>query len=88
MKYNDEFRNIIYGGDYYPEQWLEEKKQIWPEDMKRAQEADINCFTIGTFAWSFLETEDGKYDFSWMDEILDLMYENHIKAIKIGRAHV
>ena len=72
---------LLHGGDYNPEQWISQKETIWKQDMEYAKKADINTLSVGIFSWSHLEPEDGVYDFSWMDEVLDMLAENGIKAI-------
>lgn len=76
-----EYPGLLHGGDYNPEQWMEQKETIWKEDMKYAKEAGINTLSIGIFSWSYLEPEDGVYDFSWMDEVMDNLAANGIKAV-------
>ncbi|MBR6571109.1 MAG: beta-galactosidase, partial [Clostridia bacterium] len=66
---------------YNPEQWMEQKETIWKQDMQYAREAGINTLSIGIFSWAFLEPEDGVYDFSWMDEVMDNLAANGIKAV-------
>ena len=72
---------FLHGGDYNPEQWLDVKDPVWKEDMLHAKEAGINCLTVGIFSWSFLEPEDGVYDFSFLDEVMDMLHQNGMKAI-------
>ena len=72
---------LLHGGDYNPDQWIKQKDTIWKEDMAYAKEAGVNTLSIGIFAWSMLEPEEGKYDFGWMDEVMDMLDENGIKAI-------
>jgi len=72
---------FLHGADYNPEQWIKYKDTVWKEDMLRAKEAGINELNVGIFAWSFLEPEDGVYDFSWLDEVMDMLHENGMKAI-------
>ena len=64
------FPHILHGGDWNPEQWLEEPGVI-EEDFKLMQEAGCNTFSVGIFAWSHLEPEEGKFTFDWLDKILD-----------------
>jgi beta-galactosidase len=59
---------IYFGGDYNPEQWPED---VWPEDVALMREAGVNLVTVGVFAWSWLEPEEGKYEFGWLDRVLD-----------------
>ena len=72
---------LLYGGDYNPEQWLKQKDTIWKEDMEYARAAGINTLSVGIFAWSYLEPEEGRYDFGWMDEVMDRLHQNGIKAV-------
>lgn len=71
---------IVHGGDYNPDQWIN-TPEIWDEDMRLMKEAGINSATVGIFSWSVLEPEEGAYDFSFLDTILDKMNENGIKAV-------
>ena len=71
---------IVHGGDYNPDQWIH-TPHIWDEDMRLMKEAGINSATVGIFAWSLIEPEEGVYDFSFLDTILDKMYANGIKAV-------
>lgn len=72
---------LLHGGDYNPEQWLAQKDTIWKEDMELARRAGINTLSIGIFSWAHLEPQEGKYDFAWMDEVMDMLHANGIKAI-------
>ena len=71
---------IVHGGDYNPDQWIA-TPEIWDEDMRLMKKAGINSATVGIFAWSLTEPEEGVYDFSFLDRILDKMHENGIKAV-------
>ena len=37
--------------------------------------------SIGIFSWSYLEPEEGKYNFEYMDEVIERLTENSIKII-------
>lgn len=63
-------RALRYGGDYNPEQW---PRSVWDADVDLMQEAGINLVSIGIFSWAFLEPAAGVYDFSLLDEIMDLL---------------
>lgn len=71
---------IWYGGDYYPEQWLNHP-DILKQDMDYMKKAGINTVTMGMFAWSFLEPEEGRYDLGWLKERVDELYHNGIYTI-------
>ncbi|WP_432947114.1 beta-galactosidase [Kribbella sp. CA-253562] len=61
---------LYYGGDYNPEQW---PPQVWKEDVALMREAGVNLVTVGVFAWSSLEPERGRYEFGWLDQVMDLL---------------
>ncbi|WP_030162065.1 beta-galactosidase [Glycomyces sp. NRRL B-16210] len=68
---------IVYGGDYNPEQW---PRETWAEDMRLMREAGVNRVSVGIFSWAQLEPEEGRYEFAWFDEVLDLLAANGIEA--------
>ena len=61
---------FLHGGDYNPDQWLDQPGVI-KQDFKAFKQAKINTVTLGIFAWDKLEPSEGHYDFSWLDEIFD-----------------
>ena len=65
---------FLHGGDYNPEQWWDEPDVI-NQDFALFKQAKINTVTVGIFSWAKLEPEEGKYDFSWLDEIFDRVEE-------------
>ncbi|MDR2951763.1 MAG: beta-galactosidase [Treponema sp.] len=73
--------HFLHGGDYNPDQWIRWKDKIWKEDMRLAKLAGINTLSVGIFSWAALEPEEGKYNFNWLDEIMDMMAENGITAV-------
>ncbi|HJE26884.1 beta-galactosidase [Limosilactobacillus pontis] len=59
---------FLYGGDYNPEQW---PADTWPQDIQVFKQADINSATVNVFSWALLEPQEGRYDFSKLDQIVD-----------------
>jgi beta-galactosidase len=51
---------MIYGGDYYPEQW---DKSVWEEDMRLFKLAGIDFLRINIFAWTLNQTDEITYNF-------------------------
>jgi beta-galactosidase len=61
---------LWFGGDYNPEQWPE---SVWAEDVELMRAAHVNLVTVGVFAWSSLQPEPGRFEFGWLDRVLDLL---------------
>ncbi|MDA1044220.1 MAG: beta-galactosidase [Verrucomicrobia bacterium] len=74
------FAHMLHGGDYNPEQWLD-RPDVLDEDFRLAKLAGVNTWTIGIFSWTALEPEEGRFEFGWMDHIMDRMAENGMKAV-------
>ncbi|MFH9954652.1 beta-galactosidase [Streptomyces roseolus] len=68
---------LAFGGDYNPEQWPE---SVWQEDVRLMREAGVTMVSVGIFSWALLEPEPGRYDFGWLDRVLDLLHANGIRA--------
>ena len=64
-----------YGADYNPEQW---PREVWQDDVRLMAEAGVNIVSLGIFSWALLEPRPGEWDFTWLDEIMDLLHENGI----------
>ena len=61
-------QGLGFGGDWNPEQW---SPDTWDEDLRLMREARVNLVTVGVFSWAHLEPEPGRYEFSWLDRVLD-----------------
>ena len=61
---------LFFGGDYNPEQW---PREVWLEDVRLMRETGVNLVTLGVFSWANLEVEDGQYNFTWLDEVFELL---------------
>ncbi|WP_311774043.1 beta-galactosidase [Metabacillus elymi] len=66
---------MLHGGDYNPDQWLD-RPDILADDIKLMKLSHTNTFSVGIFAWSALEPEEGVYNFEWLDEIFENIYKN------------
>lgn len=71
---------LLHGGDYNPDQWLQ-YPEVLDADIRLMKEAGINCVSMGIFAWSALEPEEGVYTLDWLDERMDTLYQNGIYTI-------
>ncbi len=54
--------------------------EVWAEDMALMRQAGVNLATVGVFSWSEPEPEPGRYEFGWLDQVLDLLHDNGIRA--------
>ncbi len=61
--------SFLYGCQYYPEHWPEER---WETDLQIMRELSFNTLRIGEFAWSWIEPEEDRFEFEWLDRFLDL----------------
>lgn len=73
------FSQLIHGGDYNPDQWMD--MEVWKEDMRIAKAMGINSLSVGIFSWTALEPREGEYSFGWLDTILDMMAAQGMKAM-------
>ncbi len=71
---------LIHGGDYNPEQWLE-SPEVLEQDIAFFKKAKINEVSLGIFSWSMLERSEGEFDFGWMENIIERLYQNGISVI-------
>ncbi|MDQ0224074.1 beta-galactosidase [Metabacillus niabensis] len=72
---NEKLPKIWYGGDYNPEQW---EKEDWDEDVRMFKLAGIDVATLNVFSWALNQPNEETYDFSWLDEQIDRLYQNGI----------
>jgi beta-galactosidase len=71
---------LTFGGDYSPEQWPAE---VWREDGRLMQAAGVNLVSLGIFSWGRLEPEPGRYEFAWLDEVLEIL-QSHGVAVNLA----
>lgn len=69
---------LWHGGDYNPEQW---PRKVWKEDFRLMQKAGVTVATVGVFSWVSLQPSEHQFTFNWLDEVLDGLQANGIKAI-------
>jgi beta-galactosidase len=73
---------LYYGADYNPEQW---PPQVWAEDVRLMNAAGVNLVSVGIFSWALLEPAEGRYEFGWLDQVMDLLHEHGI-AVDLATA--
>lgn len=67
---------ILYGGDYNPDQW---PRELWQEDMRLFKAANVTIATLPVFSWAKLQPAEDRYEFGWLDEVLDLLEAQNIR---------
>ena len=66
----DKFPFLLHGGDYNPDQWRHIPGTL-DQDFRLFPLAGINSVSVGIFSWAALEPEEGRYEFRWLDEVMD-----------------
>ncbi|HYW46988.1 MAG TPA: beta-galactosidase [Bryobacteraceae bacterium] len=69
---------LTIGVYYYPEAWPESQ---WPRDMANIRKLGMEFVHMGEFAWYFMEPEEGKYQFDWLEKNVELAAQNGLKVI-------
>ena len=63
---------------YYPEAWSQSQ---WERDIATMKSLNLEFVHMGEFAWAFMEPEEGKFDFSWLDKAVDLCAKQGMKVV-------
>jgi len=69
---------VTTGIYYYPEHW---KENQWERDIKKIAEMGFEFVHLAEFAWFKMEPEEGKFNFTWLDKVVDLCAKYHVKAL-------
>jgi beta-galactosidase len=69
---------ILYGAAYYPEYMPYERLD---QDVDLMQKAGINVVRIGESSWGLWEPEDGRFEFAWMDRVVERLHKANIRII-------
>lgn len=79
---------MYFGVDYYPEQWVfpyggtaDNPEGQWEEDAALMVQAGINAVRMGEYSWGLCEREEGKFDFSWLKRVMDIMGRHGIRVV-------
>jgi len=73
-----EFPTVLYGAAYYHEYMPSERLD---KDIRMMKAAGFNVVRLGESTWSLWEPEDGRFDYAWMDRVVDAMGKAGIKVI-------
>ncbi|MBO6113013.1 MAG: beta-galactosidase [Lachnospiraceae bacterium] len=69
---------LLYGAAYYDEYMPVERLD---EDIRMMKKAGMNVVRIGESTWSTFEVQDGEFDFSHLDKVMDAMDKAGISVI-------
>jgi len=70
--------NVLYGVAYYAEYMPYERLD---KDVELMQQAGISVVRIGESSWGLWEPEDGRFEYAWMDRVVERMHKAGIKVI-------
>jgi len=68
----------FFGVTYYPDQW---PKSTWDETFAQIKETGFNLVRFGEMSWDWVEPEEGKFDFSGLDQALALCQKHGLKVL-------
>ena len=69
---------LMFGAAYYPEYMPYDRMD---QDFAMMKKAGINTIRIAESTWSTLEPEDGVFNFSYIDRILEKAQEEDMDVI-------
>src|SRR5579863_9994115 len=80
-----DFPNVLYGAAYYneymPQDTPDAQAARLEKDVELMKAAGLNVVRMGESTWSLWEPEDGRFEYAWMDRIVDAMSKAGIKVI-------
>ncbi len=69
---------MTVGVYYYPEAW---PRGQWARDLANIRKHGFEFVHIGEFAWAFMEPEEGRYDFEWLETNVRLAAEQGLEVV-------
>lgn len=69
---------ITTGIYYYPEHWNENQ---WERDIKKIADMGYEFVHLAEFAWFKMEPIEGKFDFAWLDKVVNLCAKHKLKVL-------
>jgi len=80
-----DFPTVLYGAAYYNEYMPQDTPTAQAarldKDVALMKDAGLNVVRMGESTWSLWEPEDGKFEYAWMDRVVDAMGKAGIKVI-------
>ena len=78
------FPSVLYGAAYYNEYMPGDDADHaarLEKDVAMMKAAGLNVVRMGESTWSLWEPEDGRFEYAWMDRVVDAMGKAGIKVI-------
>ncbi|MBN2806950.1 MAG: beta-galactosidase [Prolixibacteraceae bacterium] len=69
---------MTIGTFYFPEHWPEHQ---WERDFQNMANMGFEYVHMGEFAWTFLEPEEGQFQFDWLDRAIELAGKHGLKVL-------
>jgi beta-galactosidase len=66
------------GAYYYPEAWPSNQ---WARDIANIRKMNLEFVHMGEFAWAFMEPEEGKFDFDWLERNVQICAGQGLKVV-------
>jgi beta-galactosidase len=80
-----DFPTVLYGAAYYNEYMPQDTPTAQADrldkDVALMKAAGLNVVRMGESTWSLWEPEDGRFEYAWMDRVVDAMGKAGIKVI-------
>lgn len=73
-----DFKTVLYGASYYHEYMPYERLD---RDVELMVKAGISVVRVGESTWTSFEPQEGRFEFAWMERILDRMHKAGIQVI-------
>lgn len=74
----DTMETVLYGAAYYSEYMPYDRLE---QDVQLMQQAGISVVRMGESSWGLWEPQDGRFEYAWMDRVIDRMQKAGIKVI-------
>ena len=66
----DKMDTVLYGAAYYSEYMPYERLE---KDVQLMQQAGINVVRLGESSWGLWEPQDGRFEYTWLDRVVERM---------------
>jgi beta-galactosidase len=74
----DKMDTVLYGVAYYPEYMPYDRTD---KDIALMKQAGITVVRMGESSWGLWEPEEGKFEYAWMDSVVEKMHRAGIRVI-------